>query len=151
MENTIDGFADLGLADNLRKAVAKAGYLEPTPIQRAAIPLVLRGSDVLGCAQTGTGKTAAFALPILQRLASATRPRAAKAVISALVLAPTRELASQIGDELHRLTARNRPAARGDLRRRGQGAQIQALRRGVDILVATPGRLLDLMQQRESI
>ena len=109
METSINGFADLGLADNLRRAVAKAGYLEPTPIQRAAIPHVVRGSDVLGCAQTGTGKTAAFALPIIQRLASAARP-GAKAVIRALVLAPTRELASQIGDELQRLTARHRAA-----------------------------------------
>ena len=121
------------------------GYETPTPIQTQAIPLVLSGKDVLACAQTGTGKTAAFALPILQHLSKQeTKTRD----IRVLVLTPTRELASQIaqsftdyGKGLH---FRNAVILGGV----AQKAQVRALQQGVDILVATPGRLLDLMQQR---
>ena len=90
-------FADLGLAPNLLKALAEEGYTSPTPIQEKAIPVVLKGTDLLGIAQTGTGKTAAFALPILQRLAADHRPPVRKSV-RVLVLSPTRELASQIAE-----------------------------------------------------
>ncbi len=143
------GFASLGLAAPLLRALAAEGYLEPTPIQAQAIPVLLEGRDLLGCAQTGTGKTAAFALPILQRL-SQPRPEASRAKrrpIRALVLAPTRELASQINDSF---AAYGRHAGLvtsvvfGGV---GQGPQVRQLQRGSDILVATPGRLLDLIGQ----
>ena len=137
-------FNDLNLIDPLLRAVRAEGYVEPTQIQRQAIPPALAGRDVLGCAQTGTGKTAAFALPILQRLHAAPAARR----IRALVLAPTRELAAQIGDSFAAY-GRHLPFSHtvifGGV---GQSAQEQALRRGVDILIATPGRLLDLMEQR---
>jgi ATP-dependent RNA helicase RhlE len=123
--------------------VAEAGYAEPTPIQQQAIPLLLAGRDVLGCAQTGTGKTAAFALPILQRLAGTPAPPGPRR-LRALVLTPTRELAAQIGDSF---TTYGRHLPLGCLVIFGgvnENPQIAALRRGTDILVATPGRLLDL-------
>jgi ATP-dependent RNA helicase RhlE len=141
----MSSFSDLGLAEPLVRAVADLGYQSPTPIQLQAIPPVLAGKDLLGCARTGTGKTAAFALPILQRL-SAEKPARH---IRALVLAPTRELAA--ADSRHLppglRPAPPRPALGGDLRRRGQSAQVPALESGVDILVACPGRLLDLSGQ----
>ncbi|MCC6557727.1 MAG: DEAD/DEAH box helicase [Polyangiaceae bacterium] len=137
-------FSDLKLIDPLLRAVAAEGYDAPTPIQQQAIPPVLEGRDLLGCAQTGTGKTAAFALPILQRLSASPRSRA----IRALVLAPTRELAAQIGERFEaygqHLGLRTAVIFGGV----GKGAQIAALRRGVDVLVATPGRLLDLCADR---
>jgi ATP-dependent RNA helicase RhlE len=139
-------FRDLGLIDPLLAAIAKQGYERPTPIQSQSIPHVLAGSDVLGCAQTGTGKTAAFALPILQRL-SASRARATH-VPRVLVLAPTRELATQIGESFSaygRGLQQRTAVIFGGV---GQGPQATALRRGVDIVVATPGRLLDLLNQR---
>ncbi len=143
----ISEFATLGVAQPIVRALASEGYAEPTPIQRQTIPALLAGRDLLGIAQTGTGKTAAFVLPILQRLSEETgrseprRPRA-------LILAPTRELAGQIGE---RITAYG-----SNLRLRhtvifggvGQGPQVSALGRGPDIVVATPGRLLDLVGQR---
>ena len=136
-------FADLNLIDPLLRAVAAEGYDIPTPIQEQAIPHVLAGSDLLACAQTGTGKTAAFALPMLQRLVQGGPSRA----IRALVLTPTRELAAQIGESFttygRHLGLRNTVIFGGV----GQNAQLAALRRGVDILVATPGRLLDLCSQ----
>ncbi len=141
-------FADLKLIEPLLRAIRGEGYTQPTPIQLQAIPHVLAGRDLLGCAQTGTGKTAAFALPILQRLAAAThhlphrRPH-----IRVLVLSPTRELAAQIGDSFDaygRHTGLRQATIFGGV---GQTPQVQALQRGVDILVATPGRLLDLMAQ----
>ena len=142
--NSATDFRALGLEPTILAAIAAAGYTQPTPIQCAAIPPVLAGRDLLGCAQTGTGKTAAFALPMLQRLdaTSGDDPK-----LRALVLTPTRELATQIGDSF---------AAYGkglDLWHTvifggvGANPQIEELRRGVDILVATPGRLLDLMSQ----
>jgi ATP-dependent RNA helicase RhlE len=132
------------------RAVRAEGYPAPTPIQERAIPHVLAGKDVLGCAQTGTGKTAAFALPILQRLAALHPARAehhGARPIRVLVLSPTRELASQIGDSFGaygRHVGFRHAVVFGGV---GQDAQTRALRRGIDILVATPGRLLDLMGQ----
>ena len=139
-----EGFQGLGLARPLRDAVASAGYHTPTPIQAAAIPEVLNGRDLLGAAQTGTGKTAAFALPILDFLMEAVA-EGGRPVIRALVLAPTRELAAQIGESFRTYgkKARVRPlVVFGGV---GKGPQIRELQRGVDVLVATPGRLLDLM------
>jgi ATP-dependent RNA helicase RhlE len=137
-------FDDLQLIDPLLRAVRAEGYTEPTPIQVQAIPHVLAGKDIVGCAQTGTGKTAAFALPILQRLAAQNRGRVPTRV---LVLSPTRELASQIGDSFNaygRHTGLKSQVIFGGV---GQQPQVDAWRRGTVVLVATPGRLLDLMQQ----
>lgn len=139
-------FAALGLGKELVRAVAQEGYERPTPIQERAIAPVLDGRDLLGCAQTGTGKTAAFVLPVLQRLARTPRPRD-NGGIRALVVAPTRELAAQIAE---RITAYGlylgirHAVIYGGV---GQRAQEEALRKRPDILVATPGRLLDLMEQ----
>ena len=142
----IPGFEGLGLARPLLEALDAAGYEVPTPIQQQTIPAALEGRDVLGCAQTGTGKTAAFALPILQRL-DATAGR--YPIIRALILTPTRELATQIGDSFGTY-GRNldlyHSVIFGGVK---PGPQIDDLRRGVDVLVATPGRLLDLMGQRK--
>jgi ATP-dependent RNA helicase RhlE len=140
-------FAELGLIQPLVAAVAAEGYTEPTPIQIHAIPHVLAGRDLLGLAQTGTGKTAAFALPILQRLSTATAAGRGPRPIRCLVLTPTRELASQILESFASY-GRNVPLTHfvifGGV---GMEPQKQALRRGMDILVATPGRLLDLAGQ----
>jgi ATP-dependent RNA helicase RhlE len=139
-------FADLGLAEPLLRALDAAKYTVPTPIQARTIPLLLQGRDVLGIAQTGTGKTAAFALPVLQHLA-ASKERAQPKSPRALVLAPTRELAVQIArsfDTYGRGLGLRLGMVIGGL---GFGRQIETLNRGVDILVATPGRLLDLMNQ----
>jgi ATP-dependent RNA helicase RhlE len=144
-------FSDLKLIQPLLRAVATEGYDVPTPIQQQAIPYVLEGRDLLGCAQTGTGKTAAFALPILQRLAGSPPPQGAQngrvAPIRALILTPTRELASQIGDSFsvygRNLRIRNTVIFGGV----GQRAQEKALAAGPEVLVATPGRLLDLASQ----
>jgi ATP-dependent RNA helicase RhlE len=138
-------FSDLNLSPGLLRAVCDAQYETATPIQLQAIPLVLAGHDLFGCAQTGTGKTAAFALPILQRLSQAAPERFRR--IRALVLAPTRELVSQIVASFRkygRHTGLRHTAIFGGV---SQQPQAKALRQGVDILVATPGRLLDLMTQ----
>jgi ATP-dependent RNA helicase RhlE len=140
-------FAELRLAEPLLRSVATEGYSIPTPIQIQAIPLVMEGRDVLGCAQTGTGKTAAFALPILHKLVGGQRQSGSRAP-RALVLAPTRELAGQIGESFAtygRHVALRHTVIYGGV---SQHSQVQALRSGIDILVATPGRLLDLMNQR---
>jgi ATP-dependent RNA helicase RhlE len=140
-------FEDLHLIEPLVRAVHSEGYSTPTPIQERAIPHVLAGKDVLGCAQTGTGKTAAFALPILQRLVALHPDRARARPIRVLVLSPTRELASQIADSFGaygRHLGFYTSVVFGGV---GQNQQTRALRRGVDIVVATPGRLLDLMGQ----
>jgi ATP-dependent RNA helicase RhlE len=140
-------FEELGLAETLLRAVRGEGYSTPTKIQVAAIPAVLEGRDVLGCAQTGTGKTAAFALPTLQRLGRTTSQNGGRRKIRTLVLAPTRELVIQIGESFHtygRFTGLRRTVVYGGV---GQHPQVRALQAGVDVLVATPGRLLDLMQQ----
>ena len=139
-------FADLGLAEPLLRSVAAEGYSVPTPIQTKAIPHVLAGRDLLGCAQTGTGKTAAFALPILHHLAGAEGQKGRRR-IRALVLSPTRELALQIADSFRvygRFTGLRHIVVYGGV---SQRPQTQALTNGVDILVATPGRMLDLMNQ----
>ena len=140
-------FSELGLAEPIQRALHARSHVVPTPIQAQAIPQLLAGKDMLGIAQTGTGKTAAFALPILHQLSQkrgTSRPRSPRA----LVLAPTRELAIQIGEEFgayaRHLHLRHTVIFGGV----GQRPQVNALARGVDILVATPGRLLDLMNQR---
>jgi ATP-dependent RNA helicase RhlE len=141
-------FDSLGLAPPLLRAIADAGYTTPTPIQAEAIPAVLQGGDLLAGAQTGTGKTAGFTLPILHRLLSAPRP-AAKRAPRVLILTPTRELAAQV-EECVRTYGKYVPAIRTAVVFGGVGLhpQIAALARGVDVLVATPGRLLDLHGQR---
>ena len=141
-------FEDLRLSDPFRRALREADYRHPTPIQAAAIPHVLAGRDVLGSAQTGTGKTAAFALPILQRLSERSarasgRPEAARA----LILCPTRELAQQIYDSFRTYGRYCKLAYGVVFGGVGQNPQARKLRGGVDVLVATPGRLLDLLNQ----
>ena len=141
-------FEELGLAPAQLRAVSAAGYTTPTPVQEQAIPHVLAGHDVLACAQTGTGKTAAFALPILHRLTHAGNPaRGAGRRIRVLVLSPTRELASQIRDSFQTYGGQSALRSCVIYGGVGQRPQVQALRHGVDIVVATPGRLLDLMNQ----
>ncbi len=138
-------FQDLQLLPALLRAVGDMGYVEPSPIQAAAIPPVLAGRDLIGCAQTGTGKTAAFAIPILQRLQK--KADGSHKPIRALILTPTRELALQIQDNFERyskyLPLRSTVIFGGV----GQMPQVEAIRKGVDVLVATPGRLNDLCNQ----
>ena len=139
-------FSSLGLTATILRALRARGYATPTPIQLQAIPHLLAGKDLLGIAQTGTGKTAAFALPVLQQLAAAEvpgRPRAPRA----LVLAPTRELAIQIHDDFHDYGAGSGLRQTVILGGVSQRPQVAALSRPIDIVVATPGRLLDLCQQ----
>lgn len=139
-------FTNLGLSESLLKSVEKAGYTIPTPIQEKAIPVLIAGKDVLGTAQTGTGKTAAFALPMIQLLASL--PKLEKRVVRALVIVPTRELAVQIQETLMQLSRFNNLRIGMFFGGVSKFGQINALRQGVDIAVATPGRLLDLMRER---
>jgi ATP-dependent RNA helicase RhlE len=139
-------FDALGLAEPLLRSLRDAGYTTPTPIQAKAIPHLLDDHDLIGIAQTGTGKTAAFALPILQHLAEDMVKAPAKGV-RALVLAPTRELALQIFDSVQKLSAHLKLRHAVIFGGVGQNPQVQALARGIDVLVATPGRLLDLMGQ----
>lgn len=137
-------FKDLNLNNSIEKALAKLGYVTATPIQAKSIPSLLEGKDLIGIAQTGTGKTAAFTLPILNRM-SEVYPRK----IKTLVLAPTRELAAQIGEsfcEYGQFLKFKNTVIFGGV---SQGRQVQAIKKGVDIVVATPGRLLDLMNQGE--
>lgn len=140
-------FNELNLIEPIMKALHQEGYTKPTPIQAQAIPSVLKGKDLLGCAQTGTGKTAAFAIPILQLLSQEQSGGRHRTPIKSLILTPTRELAIQI-DESFRAYGRHLPLRHavifGGV---SQHKQTNVLKRGVDILVATPGRLLDLMQQ----
>jgi ATP-dependent RNA helicase RhlE len=143
---TTPTFAELQLLEPILRAVREQGYAVPTPIQSQAIPHLTRRRDLLGIAQTGTGKTAAFALPILARLAVDTRPVAPRQP-RALVLTPTRELAAQIGESFRvygRHLAVRHTVVFGGV---NQAQQVRSLRRGVGVLVATPGRLIDLMQQ----
>src|SRR5436190_22571583 len=134
-------FSKLGLSDPMVEGVKAMGFIEPTPIQLRAIPLILQGTDVIGSAQTGTGKTAAFALPILSQLARhQPQPRM-------LVLEPTRELAAQVETAIRdfaRFTDLRIAVLYGGV---GYGRQTEALKKGTDIIVATPGRLLDHLQQ----
>ena len=134
------------LLPELGRAVCDAGYHTPSPIQEQSIPPLLEGRDMIGCAQTGTGKTAAFSLPILQHLTKNKKP-ALPNKPRVLILAPTRELAAQIGDSIAKYgkyTSVSHTVIFGGV---GQNPQVKAIRRGVDILVATPGRLIDLMNQ----
>ena len=142
----MSNFHDLQLAEPLLRALADEGYTTPTPIQAGAIPHLLHGKDLLGLAQTGTGKTAAFALPILHRLLLNRRPAAPKGA-RVLVLAPTRELASQIDASFATYARHMRLTHTVVFGGVGQGRQVDAMRRGVDVLIAAPGRLLDLMGQ----
>jgi ATP-dependent RNA helicase RhlE len=140
-------FKELGIIDPILKALHAEGYTAPTPIQEQAIPILLRGRDLLGCAQTGTGKTAAFAVPILQHLYNSKSEHRGPRKIRALIVTPTRELAIQIGDSFTaygKHTGLKNTVIFGGVK---QGRQTDTLRNGVDILVATPGRLLDLMSQ----
>jgi ATP-dependent RNA helicase RhlE len=144
---TYSTFSGLGISEPLCRALAAENYTDPTPIQTQAIPRLLEGRDLLGIAQTGTGKTAAFALPILQKLGKPQQPVAARSA-HALILAPTRELAIQIGESFAtygRHTGLRHTVILGGV---GQPQQVKAMARGVDILIATPGRLLDLVQQK---
>ena len=139
-------FSDLNLIPPILKAAAEAGYEEPSPIQQKAIPPVLAGRDLLGCAQTGTGKTAAFAMPILQRLAAAPAPSGGRP-IRALILTPTRELALQIDESFAAYGRHMRLAHCVIFGGVNQNPQVDRLKKGVDILTATPGRLNDLIGQ----
>jgi ATP-dependent RNA helicase RhlE len=139
-------FSDLGLSEPLLRALNEEGYTTPTPIQAGAIPHLLTGRDLLGLAQTGTGKTAAFALPILHRLALHRQPAPPKGA-RVLVLAPTRELAAQIDASFVAYARHMRLSHAVIFGGVGQGRQVEAMRRGVDVLVAAPGRLLDLVGQ----
>lgn len=140
-------FEDLSLSKSIQKAVYEEGYTNPTPIQEQAIPLILAGNDVIGCAQTGTGKTAAFAIPIIHQLhrivGSSKKPK----VIRTLVVTPTRELAVQIGQSFEtyaKYTNLTQLTIFGGV---SQNPQVDTLKKGIDILIATPGRLLDLHKQ----
>ena len=141
-------FTELGLSDPILLAIKEHGYTSPTPIQGQSIPAVLRGGDLLAAAQTGTGKTAGFTLPILQRLISAPKPAAgARRVIRALILTPTRELAAQVHESVTtygKYTNLKSAVIFGGV---GPNPQMKAIQSGLDILVATPGRLLDFMGQ----
>lgn len=140
-------FQSLNIIEPILRSLYEEGYTEPTPIQVQAIPLALKGGDLLGCAQTGTGKTAAFAIPILQQL-YANKTHGSKRKLQSLILTPTRELAHQIFDSFNtygKYTGLNYTVVYGGV---SQNPQAQALRRGVDVLIATPGRLLDLLNQR---
>ncbi|HAT60228.1 MAG TPA: ATP-dependent RNA helicase RhlE, partial [Opitutae bacterium] len=140
-------FTQLGLRSELTEAVKAKGYTEPSPIQAQAIPAILAGKDVIGGAQTGTGKTAAFGLPLLQILAESEfktkRPRT-------LILAPTRELAAQVHQSITEYGKRLNLQSAVIFGGVGFNQQVTALRRGLDIIVATPGRLIDLCRRREA-
>jgi ATP-dependent RNA helicase RhlE len=141
-------FEKLNLIEPILSALKKEGYTTPTPIQEQAIPILLEGNDLLGCAQTGTGKTAAFAIPILQLLTQNPGHTGNKRAIRSLIVTPTRELAIQIGESFasygRNLNLRHTVIFGGV----NQFSQVNALKAGIDILICTPGRLLDLVQQR---
>jgi ATP-dependent RNA helicase RhlE len=141
-------FKDLNLVEPILEALETEGYTQPTPIQEKAIPILLQKKDLLGCAQTGTGKTAAFAIPIIQLLYLEKGTQRGPRQIQTLILTPTRELAIQIGESFSaygRHCGLKHTVIFGGV---SQGKQVEALRGGVDILIATPGRLLDLMNQQ---
>jgi len=141
-------FENLDIIKPILKAIKEEGYTKPTPIQEQAIPNILKGKDLLGCAQTGTGKTAAFAIPVLQNVFSEQKTEKGIKPIRALILAPTRELAIQIGESF---TSYGKYMSVNNLVIYGGVAQIgqtRAIKRGVDILIATPGRLIDLVNQK---
>ena len=140
-------FKNLGIIEPILRALEAEGYTHPTPIQEQSIPILLNRKDLLGCAQTGTGKTAAFSIPIIQHIHNEKIHKKGKRKITALIVTPTRELAIQIGEnctKYGKFTHVNNTVIFGGVK---QGAQTNALKNGIDILVATPGRLLDLMNQ----
>ncbi len=139
-------FSSLGLSPALVRVAHALGYTEPTPIQVQAVPLILNGADVLGLAQTGSGKTAAFCLPLLQGLQNQTRP-SSRSSVSALILVPTRELAAQVGEVIHSISQQLPVAVKTTVVFGGVSInpQMMGLRGGADVVVATPGRLLDLI------
>lgn len=141
-------FNELHLIPAILKALSKENYTTPTPIQEQAIPAALAGRDVLGCAQTGTGKTAAFALPIIQQLSAETGRANSKRPVRSLILTPTRELALQISDNLKAYSQFTNLRSTVIVGGVSQAPQEQSLNRGADIVIATPGRLLDLIQQK---
>ena len=138
----MSNFESLGLSNNLLRAISDEGYNTPTPVQELAIPLLVKGRDVLGVAQTGTGKAAAFALPVLQKISL--NKFSGKRNIRALILSPTRELAAQVDQRFFvyskYIDIRHKVIFGGV----SQKPQVQALRKGIDVLVATPGRLLEI-------
>jgi len=141
-------FKELHLVEPILRAVSEKGYDTPTPIQQQSIPIVLRGKDLLGCAQTGTGKTAAFTIPILQNLFLHKRDTGGGRAIKALVITPTRELAIQIDENMTmygKYTGLRNTVIFGGVK---QHKQVRALKQGIDLLVATPGRLPDLINKR---
>jgi ATP-dependent RNA helicase RhlE len=140
-------FKELGIIEPILRAIEAQGYSKPTPIQQLSIPILLKGKDLLGCAQTGTGKTAAFSIPIIQHIENGRSQEVGKRKIKSLIVTPTRELAIQIAENCTiyaQHTSVKNTVIFGGVK---QGGQTQALSRGIDILVATPGRLLDLMNQ----
>ena len=137
-------FADLGLSDQLLRAVEESGYSEPTPIQRGAIPSVLMGRDLIGIAQTGTGKTASFVLPMIDILAHG---RSRALMPRSLILEPTRELAAQVSENFEKYGKYNKLSMALLIGGVQMGDQVKALEKGVDVLIATPGRLMDLFQR----
>src|ERR1700759_3844174 len=137
-------FADLGLSDELRRAVSEAGYDTPTPIQRQAIPSVLMGKDIIGIAQTGTGKTAGFVLPMIDILAQG---RSRARMTRSLILDPTRELAAQVAENFEKYGKHHKLSMALLIGGVSMGDQQKALQKGVDVLIATPGRLMDLFQR----
>jgi ATP-dependent RNA helicase RhlE len=140
-------FENLNLTKPILEALKKEGYSKPTPIQAQAIPLVLKRKDILGCAQTGTGKTAAFAIPIIQLLCENPDATRGKRVIRSLILTPTRELAIQIGESFANYGKNTNLKYKVIFGGVSQHGQVEALQKGIDVLVATPGRLLDLINQ----
>lgn len=140
-------FTELGIIDTILKSLHDEGYENPTPIQEQAIPILLKGTDLLGCAQTGTGKTAAFSIPILQLLHQRGFGQKGKRITKVLILTPTRELASQIGESIRTYGKGLNLTHAVIFGGVNQNPQIAQMRQGVDIIIATPGRLLDLMNQ----
>jgi ATP-dependent RNA helicase RhlE len=136
-------FSELGLRPAYARRCESLGYTEPTPIQEGAIPVVLTGADLIGCAETGTGKTAAFLLPTMQRMSETPRPG-----VRVLVLAPTRELVSQIHESYKQLAPKGSPKCAAVIGGASMSNQLDALRRGAGVVVATPGRLLDHVERR---
>ncbi|MFM6976230.1 MAG: DEAD/DEAH box helicase [Sphingobacteriaceae bacterium] len=141
-------FEDLKLIEPILKALQTEGYTKPTPIQAQTIPLALERKDILGCAQTGTGKTAAFAIPIIQLLTEERNVAPGKKLIRALILTPTRELAIQIGESFENYGKNTNLKYKVIFGGVNQHSQVEAIRHGLDVLIATPGRLLDLMNQK---
>jgi ATP-dependent RNA helicase RhlE len=141
-----DSFEEIGVCEPLRRSLIEEGYFAPTPIQVQAIPAVLLGRDIIGVAKTGTGKTAAFALPIMQILAEKPKKHQSRTART-LILTPTRELAAQIGDSFRTYGRHMRHTQATVFGGVGQSPQVGAMKRGVDVLIATPGRLLDLINQ----